>query len=87
MVVTYSGKPAIIPGGTANLGDGGWYRTPSGGAIAIGEPFSGSAWYPVNEHPSDPAEHQVTATVPSKWSVIANGVPSTRPACRPRPPG
>ncbi len=77
VVVTYSGKPTIIPGGTANLGDGGWYRTPSGGAIAIGEPFSGSAWYPVNEHPSDPAGHEVTATVPKKWSVISNGVPAT----------
>ena len=75
--VTYSGTPAAIDGGTANLGDGGWYRTPSGGAIAIGEPFSGSAWYPVNEHPSDPASYEVTATVPQKWSVISNGVPAT----------
>ena len=75
--VTYAGKPDQIIGGTANLGDGGWYRTPSGGAIAIGEPFSGSAWYPVNEHPSDPAAYQVTATVPQKWSVISNGVPGT----------
>lgn len=74
--VTYTGRPAQIPGGAANLGDGGWYRTPSGGAIAIGEPFSGSAWYPVNEHPSDPASYQVTATVPQKWSVISNGLPS-----------
>ena len=76
VVVTYSGKPEI-PGGAANLGDGGWYRTPSGGAVAIGEPFSGSAWYPVNEHPSDPASYRVTATVPQKWSVISNGVPGT----------
>lgn len=75
--VTYAGAPGVIAGGAANLGDGGWYRTPSGGAIAIGEPFSGSAWYPVNEHPSDPASYQLTATVPSKWSVISNGLPST----------
>ena len=77
VAVTYSGRPTVIPGGTADLGDGGWYRTPSGGAIAIGEPFSGSAWYPVNEHPSDPATYQVTATVPAKWSVISNGVAAT----------
>ena len=77
VAVTYAGSPGVIVDGTANLGDGGWYRTPSGGALAIGEPFSGSAWYPVNEHPSDPASYQVTATVPSKWSVISNGLPST----------
>lgn len=75
--ITYAGQPAAIAGGAANLGDGGWYRTPSGGAVAIGEPFSGSAWYPVNEHPSDPASYQVTATVPQKWSVISNGIPGT----------
>lgn len=77
VVVTYSGGPDVIPGGAANLGDGGWYRTPSGGAIAIGEPFSGSAWYPVNEHPSDTASYRVTATVPQKWSVISGGVAAT----------
>ncbi len=77
VVVRYAGKPTLVTGGTANLGDGGWYRTPSGGAIAIGEPYSGSAWYPVNEHPSDPATYRVTATVPAKWSVISNGLAST----------
>jgi aminopeptidase N len=71
---SYAGQPAAIPGGTASLGDGGWYRTPSGGAVAIGEPFSASAWYPVNEHPADTATFRVTATVPSKWKVISNGV-------------
>ena len=77
VVVSYAGQPAAIGGGTAGSGDGGWYRTPSGGAIAIGEPFSGSAWYPVNEHPSDTATYRVTATVPQKWSVISNGVAET----------
>lgn len=77
VVVSYSGRPDRIPGGTADLGDGGWYRTESGGAVAIGEPFSASAWYPVNEHPSDPASFRVTATVPKKWSVISNGIPET----------
>jgi aminopeptidase N len=77
VIVTYAGGPDVIRGGAANLGDGGWYRTPSGGAIAIGEPFSGSAWYPVNEHPSDTATYRVTATVPQKWSVISGGVAVT----------
>lgn len=78
VVVTYAGEPAAIEGGTANLGDGGWYRTASGGAVAIGEPFSASAWFPVNEHPADPATFTVTATVPAAWKVISGGLQVTK---------
>jgi len=76
-VVTYAGAPAVVPGGTSGLGGGGWYRTKSGGAVVAGEPFSASAWYPVNEHPSDPARFTVTATVPEKWKVMAGGLEQT----------
>jgi len=76
-VVTYAGAPAVVPGGTSGLGDGGWYRTKSGGAVVAGQPFSASAWYPVNEHPSDPARFTVTATVPEKWKVMAGGLEQT----------
>ena len=75
--VGYGGQPTLIPGGTAGLGDGGWYRTQAGGALAAGQPFSASAWYPVNEHPADQATFEVTATVPKKWQVISNGVRQT----------
>ncbi len=78
VVVSYGGQPGLISGGTANLGDGGWYRTVSGGALAAGEPFSASTWYPVNEHPADTATFSVTATVPKKWNVISNGVQQTQ---------
>ncbi len=77
VTVTYSGTPALIPGATAGISDGGWYRTGSGGAAAIGEPGSASAWYPVNEHPADTATFAVTATVPQQWKVISNGVQET----------
>ncbi|MEP6560312.1 MAG: M1 family metallopeptidase [Nakamurella sp.] len=75
--VTYGGKPGLVAGGTAGLGDGGWYRTESGGAFAAGEPVGASTWFPVNEHPSDTATFAVTATVPDKWQVISNGVRQT----------
>ncbi len=74
VVVSYAGRPGAVPGGTGGVGDGGWYRTRSGGAVVAGEPFSASAWYPVNEHPADTATFAVTATVPAKWQVISNGV-------------
>lgn len=73
VVVAYSGRPGMINEGASNLGAGGWYRTADGGALAAGEPFSASAWYPVNEHPSDPAAFSVTATVPDGWQAISNG--------------
>ena len=57
--------------------DSGWYRTDSGGAIVIGEPYSASSWYPVNEHPADTATFAVTATVPQEWQVISNGIRQT----------
>lgn len=73
--VTYSGTPRKIAGGTSGLDDGGWYQLDSGGAIAIGEPFSASAWFPVNETPTDKALFAVEALVPDGYSVISNGLP------------
>lgn len=73
VTVLYAGIPDVIPDGTSNLGDGGWYRTASGGAVVIGEPFSASAWYPSNDHPGDPATFTVMATVPAGWDVISIG--------------
>ncbi len=77
VVVTYSGSPGTVSGGTADLGDGGWYRTDSGGAFVAGEPTGASAWFPANEHPADTATFAVTATVPQGWNVISNGVQQT----------
>lgn len=77
VAVTYTGTPGPITGGTAGLADGGWYTLDSGGAVVIGEPFSASAWYPVNEVPTDRATFAVTAEVPDGWNVISNGLPIT----------
>lgn len=71
--IDYDGSPGVIVGGTSGLGDGGWYRTSGGGAIAAGEPFSASAYFPVNEHPSDPATFRFTITVPDGWDAAAAG--------------
>lgn len=84
VAVAYAGMPSTISKGTAGLGDGGWYRTRSGGALVAGEPFSASAWYPVNEHPADPATYTIDVTVPKKWSVISNGSDVTDGADAPK---
>lgn len=71
--VAYRGNPTTIAGGTSGLGDGGWYHTRSGGAVAVGQPFSASAWYPVNEHPADIATYDIQIDVPTEWNAIASG--------------
>jgi aminopeptidase N len=54
-----------------------WYTTDGGGAVALGEPHSATSWFPANDHPSDKATFDVTATVPTGWTVISNGRPGT----------
>lgn len=83
VAVTYTGRPQLVGGGTAGLGDGGWFRTDTGGAFAAGEPTGASTWYPVNEHPRDTATFAVTATVPDGWQVISNGIRSAEPPAAP----
>jgi len=63
--VTYRGAPT---------GEG-WQNLPSGGVAANGEPHSATAWYPANDHPSNKATFDLTATVPDGWTVIGNGLP------------
>lgn len=63
--VRYSGEPT----------GPGWSPTHSGGAVAMGEPHSAAAWYPANEHPSDKATFDLTATVPTGWTALGNGLP------------
>ena len=77
VTVSYAGSPDVVGGGTGVGGDGGWFRTASGGAFAAGEPTGASTWYPVNEHPADTATFAVTATVPQGWEVISNGIQRT----------
>ena len=75
--VTYGGHPTWCRGGTADLGDGGWYRTDSGGAFVAGEPTGASAWYPVNEHPGRHGDVRGDRHRPASWQVISNGVRKT----------
>ena len=85
--VTYEGTPGPIVGDVSGSGDGGWFALDSGGAVVIGEPFSASAWYPVNEIPTDRATFRVDAQVPTGWKVISNGVPDTAAEVPPSAPG
>jgi aminopeptidase N len=69
--VSYHGRP---DGDTGDEVDSGWFDadTPGAGFIA-GEPHSCTVWYPCNDHPTDKATFELTATVPRPFSVVSNG--------------
>ncbi|MEV0275315.1 M1 family metallopeptidase [Streptomyces sp. NPDC050610] len=63
--VRYAGKPVGSK----------WQRMKDGGAYVSGSPHSSRDWYPSNDHPSDKATVQLTATVPDGWTAIGSGLP------------
>jgi aminopeptidase N len=72
--IGYGGQPGPV---SPNLGAGGFLHS-GGEAVAIGQPESASAWFPVNDHPSDKATYAIEVTVPEGVSAISNGVLAAR---------
>ena len=72
---TYDGFPKgfIIPSIDAVSG---FIRT-ADGVIVAGEPESATAWFPVNDHPTDRASYTFRISVPNGYDVVANGVPES----------
>ena len=76
VMVSYDGFPKgfVIP----SLGAvSGFIRTRDG-VIVAGEPEAATAWFPVNDHPSDRASYTFRITVPNGYDVVANGVRESR---------
>jgi aminopeptidase N len=69
-VVRYDGVPRTLED---QWGAVGFFHTDDG-ALAIGQPDVAATWYPVNDHPSDPATYTVVVTVPEGLAAISNGV-------------
>lgn len=66
--VAYSGRPTDL----RFSGDVPVYA--KGDELLIcGEPESASAWFPSNDHPSDPATYDITASVPAGMEAISLG--------------
>ncbi|RBY85298.1 M1 family metallopeptidase [Blastococcus sp. TF02A-26] len=68
-VVTYAGVPESLDDG---LGDSGFLQT-GDGALAVGQPDSAAAWFPVNDHPADAATVEVSIAVPEGLEAVSNG--------------
>jgi aminopeptidase N len=74
--VTYEGFPKgfVLPSSGAVSG---FIRT-ADGVIVAGEPEAATAWFPVNDHPTDRASYTFRITVPTRFQVVANGVRESR---------
>ena len=68
-VVTYHGVPQTIEDA---FGLSGFFHTDDG-AMVMGQPHVAATWFPVNDHPSDPAGYTFDVTVPQGLQVVANG--------------
>jgi aminopeptidase N len=78
VVVSYEGFPKgfVIPSLDAVSG---FIRT-ADGVVVAGEPEAATAWFPVNDHPTDRASYTFAITVPNAYQVVANGVPESEDA-------
>ena len=88
VVIDYHGTPHRIPAPSTRhdmRGGLGMRVTRSGQLRTMQEPYGGSTWYPVNDHPSDKALYDITIEVPEGWTGIANGTPTELAANGERP--
>ncbi len=69
--IAYGGRPADTPDRDA---ENNGFFTSRRGAVAVGEPQSAAAWFPVNDHPRDKALYDIELTVPAGYSGISNGL-------------
>lgn len=75
LVVEYSGSPRPEPAPTTrgDFSEVGFTVTDRGEVWTMQEPYGAYSWYPVNDQPSDKALYDISVTVPSPWTGIANG--------------
>ena len=45
--------------------------------MVVGQPEVATTWYPVNDHPLDKATYTFRVTTPTRYGVVANGLPRT----------
>ncbi|MEO3936780.1 M1 family metallopeptidase [Dermatophilaceae bacterium Soc4.6] len=70
VTVAYAGVPRTVPGPD---GDAGWEELEDG-LIVASQPHGAPSWFPCNDRASDKATYRLGVTVPSDYTVVANGV-------------
>jgi aminopeptidase N len=70
--ISYSGIPEAVTSVALPVLTG-WVRH-QGGSYVLSQPDGAANFYPVNDHPLDPATYQLRVSVPQPYEVAANGV-------------
>ncbi len=69
VVVRYTGTPRPV---ASEWGALGWEEL-TDGALVASQPVGAPSWYPCNDRPADKASYRIAVTVPSVYTVVANG--------------
>lgn len=73
--VRYIGVPQPVR--TRDWGDLGWEQLDEGSLVAS-QPNGARSWFPCNDRPDDKAPYRIAVTVPSPYTVVANGSLTSR---------
>lgn len=57
---------------TPDWGDLGWEQLDEG-ALVASQPSGARSWFPCNDRPDDKAAYRIAVTIPSPYTVVANG--------------
>ncbi|TFD61436.1 M1 family peptidase [Cryobacterium suzukii] len=74
VVVRYRGAPHPV---RSAWGDVGWEELDDG-VLVSGQPCGAVSWFPCNDHPSDKATYRIEIACESAYTVVSNGVLSSR---------
>ncbi|MQS38256.1 M1 family metallopeptidase [Streptomyces katsurahamanus] len=75
--VRYTGTPHPVR--TPDWGELGWEQLEEG-ALVASQPQGARSWFPCNDRPDDKAPYRIAVTVPSPYTVVANGTLISRTA-------
>ena len=73
--VRYAGRPEPVH--TRHWGDVGWDEL-TDGVIVASQPVGAPSWFPCVDHVGAKASFRITVTVPSAYTVVANGILTSR---------
>ncbi|MGW1886300.1 M1 family metallopeptidase [Streptomyces sp. NPDC001970] len=73
--VRYTGVPHPVH--TRYWGDLGWEHLEDG-ALVASQPSGARSWFPCNDRPDDKAPYRIAVTAPSPYTVVANGMLTSR---------
>ncbi|MGW6459834.1 M1 family metallopeptidase [Streptomyces sp. NPDC055078] len=73
--VRYVGVPHPVR--TRDWGELGWEQLEEG-ALVASQPHGARSWFPCNDRPDDKAVYRIAVTAPSPYTVVANGLLTSR---------